>query len=98
MRRDLSPFRRAVYRTVAAIPRGIVWTYGEVAVQAGFPGAARAVGTAMSENDFRDVPCHRVVRADGTVGQYAFGGSRAKAARLRREGVGFAAGRVIFPK
>ncbi|TXH06955.1 MAG: MGMT family protein [Candidatus Moraniibacteriota bacterium] len=95
---NLSPFRRLVYRIVAQIPKGRVLTYGAVAARAGAPGAARAVGTAMAQNCYRDVPCHRVVRSDGSVGGYAFGGSRAKAARLRREGILLSCGRVVFSK
>jgi O-6-methylguanine DNA methyltransferase len=94
----LSAFRRAVYRVVARIGEGSVLTYGQVAAQAGVPGAARAVGTALAENCYRDVPCHRVVRADGKIGEYAFGGTRAKAARLGSEGVRITNGRVVFPK
>jgi len=82
-----TPFARAVYRVVSQIPRGETRTYGEVAKAAGRPGAARAVGTIMSRNtDTKNVPCHRVVRADGEVGDYAFGGSAKKLALLKREG------------
>ncbi len=84
-------FRERVYAVVAKIPRGSVLTYGAVARRAGRPGAARAVGTAMKENpDPKTIPCHRVVRADGSLGDYAFGGPRAKVAKLRQEGVLFA--------
>lgn len=93
----LTAFRRAVYATVSRIPAGKVQTYGQVARRAGFPRAARAVGTAMSENRYRDVPCHRVVRVDGSLGGYAFGGPRAKALRLKAEGVEIIRQRVIFP-
>lgn len=95
---NLSVFRRAVYRIVARIRPGSVLTYGQVAVKVGAPRASRAVGTALAENRYRDVPCHRVVRSDGAIGEYAFGGTNAKAARLRREGVRIWNGRVIFPK
>lgn len=82
-----TPFARTVYRVVSQIPRGETRTYGEVAIAAGRPGAARAVGTIMSRNaDTKNVPCHRVVRADGKVGDYAFGGPVKKTALLRREG------------
>ena len=82
-----TPFARTVYAVVAKIPRGETRTYGEVAAAAGRPGAARAVGTIMSRNcDTKRVPCHRVVRADGKVGDYAFGGPAKKAALLKREG------------
>lgn len=94
----LSTFRHAVYRVVARIREGSVLTYGQVAVKAGVPGASRAVGTAMAENCYRDVPCHRVVRSDGGIGEYAFGGTTAKAARLKREGVHIVNGRIVFPK
>ena len=49
-------------------------TYGEVAKRAGNPKAARAVGTLMSKNYDESVPCHRVVRADGKIGDYNRGG------------------------
>ena len=82
-----TPFARAVYHVVSKIPRGQTRTYGEVAKAAGRPGAARAVGTIMSRNtDTKRVPCHRVVRADGKVGDYAFGGPAKKLALLKKEG------------
>lgn len=72
---------------MAKIPRGQTRTYGQVAAAAGRPGAARAVGTIMAHNlDTKRVPCHRVVRADGKVGDYAFGGPAKKLALLKREG------------
>lgn len=82
-----TPFREAVYEVVRSLSLGQVLSYGEVAKMAGYPGAARAVGTAMKENPFRDVPCHRVIRSDGWVGEYAFGGRKQKIARLKKEGV-----------
>jgi O-6-methylguanine DNA methyltransferase len=68
--RGLSTFDAAVYRAVAAVPPGSTVTYGEVAAIIGAPGAARAVGGAMSRCPlFPAVPCHRVVRAsDGWSG------------------------------
>ncbi len=82
-----TPFARRVYEVVSKIPRGETRTYGEVAKAAGRPGAARAVGTIMSKNrDTKRVPCHRVIRADGTVGEYAFGGSKRKITLLKKEG------------
>ena len=75
-------WRERVHRVVRAIPPGRVATYGLVAMVAGRPGAARAVGNVMLACDDRSVPCHRVVHADGTMG---FVGQRE---RLRREGVG----------
>lgn len=74
-------WRDRVYDVVRQIPAGRVATYGLVALVAGRPGAARAVGNVMLDCDDRSVPCHRVVHADGTMG---FRGQRE---RLRREGV-----------
>jgi methylated-DNA-[protein]-cysteine S-methyltransferase len=67
----LTPFREAVYRALLAVRPGAMVTYGELAAAAGRPGAARAVGTAMAENPIPIVvPCHRVVRSDGSLGPY----------------------------
>jgi methylated-DNA-[protein]-cysteine S-methyltransferase len=66
----LPAFDRRVYEVVRAIPPGQTMTYGDVAIAAGSPGAARAVGNAMARCPlFPAVPCHRVVRAsDGWSG------------------------------
>ena len=67
-----TPFQRAVLEAVAAIPRGEVRTYGEAALEVGHPGAARAVGEVMRTNRIPVlIPCHRVVRSGGDVGQYS---------------------------
>lgn len=69
-----TPFRNAVYRALLGVPAGSTITYGELARAAGRPGAARAVGSAMAENPIAIViPCHRVVRNDGSLGHYGFG-------------------------
>ena len=57
-----------------------------VAERAGYPGAARAVGTVMKNNYDPTVPCHRVVRSDGRAGAYNRGGEEAKKELLRAEG------------
>jgi methylated-DNA-[protein]-cysteine S-methyltransferase len=69
-------FRRVVLQTLAESEFGDTMSYGELAARAGSPRAARAVGTAMATNPLAIVvPCHRVVRADGSIGGY--GGGRA---------------------
>jgi methylated-DNA-[protein]-cysteine S-methyltransferase len=66
-----SPFRRAVLREVAAIRRGMTSSYGDIAGKAGKPNAARAVGNIMSTNPFPIIiPCHRVIKSDGSPGRY----------------------------
>jgi methylated-DNA-[protein]-cysteine S-methyltransferase len=80
-----SGFRRAVLAHLADIGYGRTESYREVAVAAGSPKAVRAVGTACATNPLPLVlPCHRVVRSDGSPGQYA-GGAEAKLTLLRME-------------
>jgi methylated-DNA-protein-cysteine methyltransferase related protein len=75
---------------VRSIPAGRVAPYGLVALVAGRPRAARAVGNVMLECDDPTVPCHRVVHADGSLAP----SFRSQRARLRREGVRFVGARV----
>ena len=81
-----SNFTDRVRAIVRKIPKGKTLTYGQVAALAGKPMAARAVGMIMSKNFDPNIPCHRVVRADGTVGDYNRGGAARKMKLLREEG------------
>lgn len=81
-----TPFTQRVLQVVRTIPRGKTLSYGEVARRAGSPKAARAVGTIMKGNYDPTVPCHRVVRSDGSIGQYNRGGAKQKRALLKKEG------------
>ena len=84
-----TPFRRKILLELAGVSRGKVISYGTLAARAGFPGAARAVGTAMARNPFPLViPCHRVIRSSGESGRFG-GGTALKRALLEREGVEF---------
>ena len=80
-------FYRAVWLECLRIPKGNTITYGELAKKIGHPGAARAVGQALAKNPFApDVPCHRVIGANGKMTGYsAKGGIKKKAEMLRRE-------------
>ncbi len=80
-------FKEKVHTIVRAIPKGKTMTYSEVARKAGSPNAARAVGTLMAHNFDPKIPCHRVIRSDGTIGQYNRGGPAAKLKLLKSEGV-----------
>jgi len=85
--RGTSEFERAVLRKALDIPRGEVRPYGWVAREIGRPAAVRAVGTALGRNPIPLlIPCHRVVRSDGRIGDYAFG-SDLKRTVLAAEGV-----------
>jgi len=81
-----SSFADRVRDAVRQIPKGETRSYGEVARAIGYPGAARAVGTVMKNNYDPLVPCHRVVRSDGHIGDYNRGGERAKKRLLEKEG------------
>ncbi len=81
-----SLFKERVLKVVRDIPKGKMLSYGEVAKYAGNPGAARAVGTIMKSNFDKTVPCHRVIRSDGKIGEYNRGGPNKKRALLVREG------------
>ncbi len=63
-------FQERVFNVVKQIPKGKTLTYGEVALRAGNPGAARAVGSILSTNYDPKIPCHRVIRSDGKMGGY----------------------------
>ena len=78
-------FRERVLAVVRNIPHGHVMTYGDVAKAAGSPGAARAVGNIMKGNFDPTVPCHRVIRSDGTLGAYNRGGEARKRDLLQAE-------------
>jgi O-6-methylguanine DNA methyltransferase len=78
-------FADQIRAVVRSIPKGKTMSYAEVAVLAGYPGAARAVGSVMKNNHDKTVPCHRVIRSDGTIGEYNRGGSDRKRALLIQE-------------
>jgi len=101
-------FTRKVINIVAKIPRGKLMTYSQVAKIAGSPRAYRAVGTILRTNyresqkqlpmtEFRPVPCHRVIRSDNFVGQYAKG-IKAKEKLLSDEGHVIDNHKIVLPK
>ena len=77
-------FKEKVFQIVRTIPSGKTMTYKQVAIIAGRPGAARAVGNILNTNYDPGIPCHRVVRSDGTPGGYNRGAD-AKLVKLRKE-------------
>lgn len=81
-----TPFERLVWAATKRIPRGRVATYADIARSIGNMRAVRAVGNALNRNPYKSVPCHRVVRSNGSVGGYA-SGVREKIRKLAAEGV-----------
>ena len=72
-----TPFQIKVWRALLAVPPGCVTSYGDLARRIGMPGASRAVGTAVASNPVAWlIPCHRVIRASGVLGEYRWGRER----------------------
>jgi methylated-DNA-[protein]-cysteine S-methyltransferase len=86
-----TPFQKKVWSELKKIPRGRVITYKELAKRIGKPRAIRAVANAVGANPCApQIPCHRVVRSDGTLGGYSGkGGIKTKIKLLKKEGANF---------
>ncbi|MCK4388954.1 MAG: MGMT family protein [Desulfobacterales bacterium] len=81
----LTPLQRSVLEAVASVPHGEVRSYGQIAKQIGHAGASRFVGTTLARNPFPIlIPCHRIVRADGSPGGF-YGGTDLKMRMLLLE-------------
>lgn len=73
-------FQLKVWEALLKIPNGSVTTYQQIARSIGIPGAVRAVGTAVGDNPVAYlIPCHRVIRKEGVLGEYRWGSLRKKA-------------------
>jgi methylated-DNA-protein-cysteine methyltransferase-like protein len=99
MHKPPQTFTDKIYATVARIPRGKVASYGLIALLAGKPRAARAVGMAMRDvPQHLQLPCHRVIRSDGTLAcKRIFAGRQH--AMLQRERITFLPnGKVNMPR
>ena len=84
---NLTEFQKDVLVATAAIPKGETRTYKQIAIAVRKPGAYRAVGSTMRINPLAPmIPCHRVVKSDGSLGNYsAKGGTKTKERMLRKE-------------
>ena len=68
-------FQKIVWNGIANIPRGEILTYKELAIKIGFPNSFRAVASACGKNPYPGpIPCHRVIRSDGSLGGYSGAG------------------------
>ena len=81
-------FQQKVWNYLKTIPRGKVKTYKQVAIGINRPKAARAVANACAKNPYAPkIPCHRVIRSDGTLGGFSSpGGTKTKKKLLKKEG------------
>ena len=87
-------FNKQCYQKLALIPKGMISTYAEIAKSLD-SNAYRAVGNAMAKNPHPvAVPCHRIVKSDGTLGGYALGASK-KIQLLKKEGIKIKNNKVV---
>lgn len=83
-----TPFQLSVWEALTEIPYGKTASYQDIAEKIGKPDAVRAVGTAIGKNPVPIlVPCHRIIRKDGTLGEFSLGGSEIKKQLLAAEGI-----------
>ena len=84
-------FQKLVWKEIAKIPNGKVITYQDLAFKINRPKSIRAVASACGKNPFLPkVPCHRVIRTDGSIGGYSGpGGIKTKKKLLKLEGISF---------
>jgi methylated-DNA-[protein]-cysteine S-methyltransferase len=104
----LSPYQQAILRILAEVPKGKVTTYGDLAKELArrdprwSPGASRAVGTTMKNNLCGpQIPCHRVIKSDGGIGNFRGGAEGAveeKIKMLQNEGVTVVNGKIDLKK
>ena len=82
-------FQLKVWRFIKKIPKGSIKTYAQVAKAIGNPLAIRAVANAIGKNPYPPkIPCHRIIRSDGTLGGYSGkGGIKTKRKLLKNEGI-----------
>jgi methylated-DNA-[protein]-cysteine S-methyltransferase len=82
-------FANKVFEVVGKIPKGKTLSYKEVARKAGSPKAYRAVGNLLANHNIKGLPCHRVIKSDGTLGGFKGGFDKAneKMEKLKKEGV-----------
>ncbi len=82
-------FQKKVWNYLKTIRKGTVKTYKQVAIAINSPKSARAVANAVGKNPFAPkIPCHRVIRSDGSLGGYSGkGGVKTKKLLLKREGI-----------
>ena len=86
VRQPGAKFSQSIWKTLRKIPAGKTWSYAELAKRSGTPDAIRAAGTACGNNLIAPIiPCHRVVKSGGALGNYGYG-VRIKEWLLRHEG------------
>ncbi len=84
-----------VYKKLTEVPQGKITTYGDLAKAVGLKNGQRMIGQIMKKNPYPGIiPCHRVVKSDGKIGGYAYGGA-VKTNMLRIEGIQIQNGKIL---
>ncbi len=84
-----------VYKKLLEVPKGKITTYGELSKAVGIKNGQRFIGNVMNKNPYPTIiPCHRVVKSDGSIGGYAYG-EKVKSKMLTQEGIKIKNGKVI---
>ena len=85
--KEATEFEQKVWNALKAIPYGETRSYKQIAISIGYPSASRAVANACGKNPYpKDIPCHRVIKSDGTIGGYSpYGGTKKKSQLLKIE-------------
>ena len=84
-----------VYRKLLEVPKGKITTYGELAKAVGLKNGQRVIGRIMNKNPYPVIiPCHRVIKSDGKIGGYAYGGD-VKSNMLAKEGITIDNGKIV---
>jgi methylated-DNA-[protein]-cysteine S-methyltransferase len=84
-----------VYKKLLEVPKGKITTYRELSKAVGIKNGQRFIGNVMNKNPYPAIiPCHRVVKSDGSIGGYAYG-EKVKTKMLKQEGVKIKNGKVI---
>jgi len=85
---------KKIYKKLLEVPEGKITTYGELAKAVGIPNGQRVIGNIMNKNPYPVIiPCHRVVKSDGSVGGYAYG-EKVKVNMLGKEGLEIKNGKI----
>ncbi|MCA9812974.1 MAG: MGMT family protein [Nitrosarchaeum sp.] len=86
---------KKVYRKLLEVPKGKITTYGELAKAVGLKNGQRIIGRIMNKNPYPVIiPCHRVIKSDGKIGGYAYGGD-VKSNMLAKEGITIDNGKIV---
>ena len=90
-------FQEKVFKVVQKIPKGKISTYKEIAKAINKPRAYRAVGNVLNKNKSKFIPCHRIIKSNGSLGGFNKG-QKEKIKKLTKEGIKIEKGKINLEK